>query len=114
MNECECSECGVSASGHVWGFALLAQRGWTVARGERHSAARSWLCADCAQRAEQLARGMIRLTARKRARGPSSKRYSAHPAPASGSYKVRHQSAAHEPRVPADDIDLPALVQHRR
>ena len=52
MSECECSECGVSASRHVWGFALLARGGWTVARSERQSGARSWLCAECAQRDE--------------------------------------------------------------
>jgi len=56
----ECSQCGVSASGHVWGFALLAAQGWGVAAATNPpgAAERAWLCEACLARAESVARGV--------------------------------------------------------
>ncbi|MET0791732.1 MAG: response regulator, partial [Polyangiaceae bacterium] len=65
MTVCECSQCGTTASGIVWGFALLAESGWgiTPATNPPGAAERSWLCADCGTRADSVARGLARWTA---------------------------------------------------
>ena len=67
MNWCECSQCGVSAAGLVWGFALLAKHGWglTPATDPPGAAERSWLCADCGTRAESMARAVARFASPK-------------------------------------------------
>jgi CheY-like chemotaxis protein len=59
MRVFECSQCGVSADGHVWGFTLLATRGWSIAplTNPPGAAERAWLCEACAARAESIARG---------------------------------------------------------
>jgi|SRR6187431_273196 len=63
----ECSQCGVSASGHVWGFALLAAHGWGVAAATNPpgAAERAWLCEACCARAESVARGLGKRSAPK-------------------------------------------------
>ncbi|MEI9938167.1 MAG: response regulator [Pseudomonadota bacterium] len=60
MRVFECSQCGVSADGHVWGFALLATQGWGVAAATNPpgAAERAWLCEACCARAESVARGL--------------------------------------------------------
>jgi len=65
MRVFECSQCGVSADGHVWGFALLAARGWGVAPATNPAGAaeRAWLCEACSARAEAVARGLGKLSA---------------------------------------------------
>jgi CheY-like chemotaxis protein len=75
MKTYECSQCGVSASGLIWGFALLARDGWGVAPATNPpgAAERAWLCTDCEHRAEILARGLERLAA-PRSERPKSKR----------------------------------------
>lgn len=67
MRVFECSQCGVSADGHVWGFALLATQGWGLAATTNPPGAveRSWLCEACCARAENLARGLGKLSAPK-------------------------------------------------
>ena len=91
MSECECSECGASELGHVWGFALLAQQGWHVVRDARRPAARSWLCAECGARAERFSRSNVR---------------------ASCTYRVRRQHVSLKLRVAAaiamEEADLPS------
>lgn len=69
MRVCECSQCGVSASGLIWGFALLARDGWGIASATNPPGAseRAWLCQQCEQRTAVLARGLQRLTAPARA-----------------------------------------------
>src|SRR6188768_2588922 len=64
----ECSQCGVSAGGHVWGFALLVTQGWGVADSTSPpgAAERAWLCEACSTRKENLARGLGKLSAAKR------------------------------------------------
>jgi len=63
----ECSQCGVSAGGHVWGFALLAAHGWGVASATNPpgAAERAWLCEACCARAESVARGVGKRSAPK-------------------------------------------------
>jgi CheY-like chemotaxis protein len=63
----ECSQCGVSAGGHVWGFTLLAAQGWGVAAvtDPPGAAERAWLCEACCARAESLARGVGKRSAAK-------------------------------------------------
>jgi CheY-like chemotaxis protein len=65
MKDCQCSQCGVSASTPVWGFALLTQGGWSIAPATNPpgAAERAWLCADCGIRAEGVARGLGRMFA---------------------------------------------------
>ena len=65
MKTCECSQCGVSASGMTWGFALMARDGWGVASvtNPPGAAERAWLCSHCERRAGILARGLERLAA---------------------------------------------------
>lgn len=72
MRVFECSQCGVSADGHVWGFALLATQGWGIAAATNPpgAAERAWLCEACCTRAENLARGLGKLSASKRPREP--------------------------------------------
>ena len=67
MNWCECSQCGVSAAGLVWGFGLLAKHGWglTPATDPPGAAERSWLCAACGSRAESMARTVARFASPK-------------------------------------------------
>lgn len=67
MRVFECSQCGVSAGGHVWGFTLLATQGWGVAPATNPpgAAERAWLCEACCTRAENLARGLGKLSAPK-------------------------------------------------
>jgi len=67
MRVFECSQCGVSADGHVWGFALLATQGWGVAAATNPpgAAERAWLCEACCARAESVARGLSKLSAPK-------------------------------------------------
>jgi len=67
MRVFECSQCGVSADGHVWGFALLATQGWGVAAvtNPPGAAERAWLCEACSTRAENIARGLGKLSASK-------------------------------------------------
>src|SRR3954470_22002967 len=67
MRVFECSQCGVSADGHVWGFALLATQGWGVAAATNPpgAAERAWLCESCCARAESVARGIGKLSAPK-------------------------------------------------
>jgi CheY-like chemotaxis protein len=64
MRVFECSQCGVTADGHVWGFALLATQGWGVAATTNPpgAAERAWLCEACLTRAETVARGLGKLT----------------------------------------------------
>jgi CheY-like chemotaxis protein len=64
MRVFECSQCGVSADGHVWGFALLATQGWGVAAATNPpgAAERGWLCEACSTRADNVARGLGKLT----------------------------------------------------
>ncbi|HEY3253606.1 MAG TPA: response regulator, partial [Polyangiaceae bacterium] len=59
MRVFECSQCGVSADGHVWGFALLATQGWGLAAATNPpgAAERAWLCEACSARSESIARG---------------------------------------------------------
>jgi CheY-like chemotaxis protein len=66
MRDLQCSQCGVSATGHVWGFALLAHGGWSIAPATNPAGAaeRAWLCSDCGSHAESIARGLARLSAR--------------------------------------------------
>ncbi len=63
MKTCECSQCGVSAPGLVWGFALLVRDGWGLASATNPpgAAERAWLCGGCENRAAILARGLERL-----------------------------------------------------
>lgn len=65
MSVRECSQCGVSAPGFSWGFALLARDGWSVAAKSSVSEARerAWLCPECGERAQSTARGMASLFA---------------------------------------------------
>jgi len=65
MRNFECSQCGVSADGHVWGFALLASQGWGVAPATNPpgAAERAWLCEACSTRADSVARGLSKLVA---------------------------------------------------
>ena len=67
MRVFECSQCGVCADGHVWGFALLATQGWGVAAATNPPGAseRAWLCEACSTRADNVARGLGKLTAPK-------------------------------------------------
>jgi CheY-like chemotaxis protein len=67
MTVCECSQCGLTAANIVWGFTLIAKQGWgiTPATNPPGAAERSWLCSDCGNRAESLARGLARWTAAK-------------------------------------------------
>jgi CheY-like chemotaxis protein len=76
MTVCECSQCGLTAASIVWGFALLAKQGWgiTPATNPPGAAERSWLCADCGNRAESVARGLARWTATKPQREQERKR----------------------------------------
>lgn len=65
MKTCECSQCGASAPGLVWGFALLAGSGWSLARATNPpgAAERGWLCAACGRREQIVARALTKLTA---------------------------------------------------
>lgn len=67
MRVFECSQCGVSAGGHIWGFTLLATQGWGVAAATNPpgAAERAWLCEACCARADNLARGLGKLSAPK-------------------------------------------------
>ena len=67
MRVFECSQCGVSASGHVWGFTLLAVQGWglTPATNPPGAAERAWLCEACSARAERVARSLGKRSAPK-------------------------------------------------
>jgi CheY-like chemotaxis protein len=67
MRVFECSQCGVSADGHVWGFALLATQAWGIAAATNPpgAAERAWLCSTCSTRAENVARGLSKLSASK-------------------------------------------------
>jgi len=67
MRVFECSQCGVSADGHVWGFTLLASQGWGVAAATNPpgAAERAWLCETCCSRADSVARGLGKLSASK-------------------------------------------------
>jgi len=67
MRVFECSQCGVSAGGHVWGFALLATQGWGVAAATNPpgAAERAWLCEACCSRAESVSRALGRRSAPK-------------------------------------------------
>ena len=70
MKECQCSQCGISASAPTWGFVLLAREGWglsplTVPAG---AIERAWLCSQCGRRTETVARGLARLVAARPAR----------------------------------------------
>jgi CheY-like chemotaxis protein len=67
MRVFECSQCGVSADGHVWGFTLLATRGWSIAAvtDPPGAAERAWLCDACSARAESIARSLTKLSAAK-------------------------------------------------
>jgi CheY-like chemotaxis protein len=67
MRVFECSQCGVSAGGHIWGFTLLATQGWGVASATNPpgAAERAWLCEACCARADNLARGLGKLSAPK-------------------------------------------------
>ena len=60
MRVFECSQCGVSAGGHAWGFTLLASQGWGIAPATNPpgAAERAWLCEACCARAESVARGV--------------------------------------------------------
>ncbi len=62
MTVCECSQCGLTAASLVWGFALLAKSGWGISdvTDPPGAAERSWLCSDCGERAESVARGLAR------------------------------------------------------
>jgi len=78
MRVFECSQCGVSAGGHIWGFTLLAAQGWGVAAATNPpgAAERAWLCESCCARAENVARGLSKLSASKppRERAPEAQR----------------------------------------
>jgi CheY-like chemotaxis protein len=65
MRVFECSQCGVSADGHVWGFMLLATHGWGVASATNPpgAAERAWLCEACCAREESVARGLGKRSA---------------------------------------------------
>lgn len=65
MKECQCSQCGISASAPVWGFALLARDGWGLASLTVPAGAveRAWLCAPCGGRTQAVARGLAKLVA---------------------------------------------------
>lgn len=67
MRVFECSQCGVSAGGHIWGFTLLATQGWGLAAATNPpgAAERGWLCEACCTRAENLTRGLGKLSAPK-------------------------------------------------
>ncbi|HEY5373867.1 MAG TPA: response regulator [Polyangiaceae bacterium] len=67
MKDCQCSQCGVSATAPVWGFALLTQGGWSIASTTNPpgAAERGWLCTDCGGRAQGHARGLGRVSAPK-------------------------------------------------
>lgn len=67
MMVCECSQCGMTAATIVWGFALLAKHGWGIAAATNPpgAAERSWLCADCGNRAESVSRGLARWSSAK-------------------------------------------------
>jgi CheY-like chemotaxis protein len=67
MRVFECSQCGVSADGHVWGFALLTTQGWgiTAATNPPGAAERAWLCNACSARADSVARSLTKLSAPK-------------------------------------------------
>jgi CheY-like chemotaxis protein len=67
MRVFECSQCGVSAGGYVWGFALLATQGWGVAAATNPpgAAERAWLCNACSARADSIARSLNKLSAPK-------------------------------------------------
>lgn len=67
MRVFECSQCGVSADGHVWGFALLTAQGWGIAAATNPpgAAERAWLCSACSSRAESVARSLGKLSAPK-------------------------------------------------
>jgi CheY-like chemotaxis protein len=64
MKSCQCSQCGVSAAGLVWGFGLLARDGWglTPATNPPGAAERAWLCSVCARRAANVGRGLGRVS----------------------------------------------------
>src|SRR3954463_10464885 len=82
MMVCECSQCGVTAASIVWGFALLAKSGWgiTSVTSPPGAAERSWLCAECGERADSVARGLARWSAAKpqRERAQERERERAH------------------------------------
>lgn len=65
MSVRECAQCGVSAPGFSWGFALLARDGWSVARKSSAPEARerAWLCPECGDRAESAARELASVFA---------------------------------------------------
>jgi len=67
MRVFECSQCGVSADGHVWGFALLATQGWGLAATTNPpgAAERAWLCEACCARAESVSRSLGKRSASK-------------------------------------------------
>jgi len=73
MRVFECSQCGVSADGHVWGFALLATQGWGLAAATNPpgAAERAWLCEACCARAESVNRGPGRRSAPRVQREPT-------------------------------------------
>lgn len=64
MKTCECTQCGASVPGMVWGFGLLAMHGWSLTpETHPHGAAeRSWLCAQCTERQRVVARALSKLT----------------------------------------------------
>jgi hypothetical protein len=88
-SECECSECGTTGSANVWGFVLLAREGWDVMPDSARPVSRCWLCGECAERAERLARGSHRTSCIYRIR------------------KTHVSMRLHAPSAPLDDADLP-------
>ncbi|MEI9949689.1 MAG: response regulator [Pseudomonadota bacterium] len=74
MRVFECSQCGVSAGGHVWGFALLTTQGWGIAAATNPpgAAERAWLCEACFARAESIARSPGKRSAPKPQREPTA------------------------------------------
>jgi CheY-like chemotaxis protein len=76
MKECRCSQCGISASTPVWGFALLARDGWGLAPLTVPAGAveRAWLCPQCGNRTETVARALTRLVSSRPARAREAQR----------------------------------------
>lgn len=76
MSVRECSECGVSAAGFIWGFVLLVRDGWAIVSNSNsnspNTTERSWLCSECGSRAESMARGLARMFAPKAPRPPAA------------------------------------------
>lgn len=118
MSECQCSECGVSVQHLGWGFALLAREGWALTLDAQRSAARSWLCTECAARLQRVTRSLGRIGSshlRGTLEAPATR--SSRPPMPSGVYRLRFVESVPPTallgRTAGEIDDLPARVNER-